>query len=603
MNLKNTFSVLALSTTSFLSSFISAQEINPGGVEWADSYSVDGKCYCSTSYDHGIGEFIVDTPAGERTVRQVCEAIGPGPGIGSHPPYNDVQCGNGPGHLDFTIFVHGERVQDEIVCPGRTDLGPEGCNVIGPKWDLSVFENSVTRSPIGTPSEPALAVPGQIEAESFSFESGVRTGNNLDLGATEHLGHIENGDYVLYDIDVEESGTYLVGVRFATPNDGVIVGLSVDNQYAAEVILPSSGGWDAEAWSTAQTEIELSAGRQTLRVDFSGGGSGLLNLNWLSFELEANVSLITIAPTPLPSPVVTLEPLPELPEPELPESEGPIPEEPGEESSAIAIPGQLEVESYSVQSGVKRGTTEDGVHVGNIENGDYMLYEIEVEQSGSYEINARFATPKTGTVIGLSVNDSYAGEILLPNSGGWAGEAWSNETTMIDLVEGKHILRLDFSGTNGGLLNINWLTFTLAEALVIDNGLSSGLVIPGRIEVEDFTAQSGVRAGLNDDEGGGEHIGNVESGDYMLYDVSVQNAGNYIVGVRYSTPRVGAVVTVSLGEQYMGELELNNTSGWENWSTEEILLNLPSGAQTLRLDFTGGNGGLLNINWLNFEAQ
>lgn len=101
----------------------------PGGIGWADSYSVDGRCYCATSFDHNIGGVMVDTPAGPRSVMEVCEAIGPGPGVGDNPIYNDVQCGNGPAN----------DAGDEDWCPGRVDQGEAGCCIAGPLWDLSVF--------------------------------------------------------------------------------------------------------------------------------------------------------------------------------------------------------------------------------------------------------------------------------------------------------------------------------------------------------------------------------------------------------------------------------------------------------------------------------
>lgn len=102
----------------------------PGGMSWADSYSVDGRCYCASTFDHNIADIEVDTPAGPRTVLEVCEAIGPGPGIEGNPIYNDIQCGNGPAN----------DAGDEDWCPGRVDQGETGCCIAGPTWDLSVFE-------------------------------------------------------------------------------------------------------------------------------------------------------------------------------------------------------------------------------------------------------------------------------------------------------------------------------------------------------------------------------------------------------------------------------------------------------------------------------
>ncbi len=107
----------------------------PGGRSWADSYSVGSRCYCESTFDHSIGPIMVDTPVGRRTVRQVCDAIGPGPGsrgTGGEPDrplYNDIQCGNGPAN----------DAGDEDDCPGRVDIGREGCGHIGPRWDLSVL--------------------------------------------------------------------------------------------------------------------------------------------------------------------------------------------------------------------------------------------------------------------------------------------------------------------------------------------------------------------------------------------------------------------------------------------------------------------------------
>ena len=85
---------------------------NPGGVGWMDSYSVGDRCYCDTTYDHDIGDIVVSTPFGNRTVRQVCEALGDGPGRSGRPIYNDIQCGNGPAN----------DAGDEDDCPGRVDI-------------------------------------------------------------------------------------------------------------------------------------------------------------------------------------------------------------------------------------------------------------------------------------------------------------------------------------------------------------------------------------------------------------------------------------------------------------------------------------------------
>ena len=67
-----------------------ASESSAQSRNWADSYSVNGQCYCATTFDHNIGGVRVRTPEGSKTVREICARIGSGPGIGNNPIYNDV---------------------------------------------------------------------------------------------------------------------------------------------------------------------------------------------------------------------------------------------------------------------------------------------------------------------------------------------------------------------------------------------------------------------------------------------------------------------------------------------------------------------------------
>lgn len=96
-------------------------------VGWQDSYSAGDRCYCQTTFDHGIGSQKVKTPKGVMTVKEACDMLGPGPGAEGRPLYNDVQCGNGPANNEY----------DEINCPGRVEYGKEGCKYIGPKWNFA----------------------------------------------------------------------------------------------------------------------------------------------------------------------------------------------------------------------------------------------------------------------------------------------------------------------------------------------------------------------------------------------------------------------------------------------------------------------------------
>jgi hypothetical protein len=144
--------------------------VTPGGASWADSYSVGDQCYCRTTFDHSIGSFFVETPFGWLTTRQVCELLGEGPGPDGRPVYNDLQCGNGPPN----------DAGDEHVCPGRTDIGPEGCGHIGPTWNFdNVSSASVVLPFLPTDAHPDTVavinvtggvVPSLEMAESYSVD-------------------------------------------------------------------------------------------------------------------------------------------------------------------------------------------------------------------------------------------------------------------------------------------------------------------------------------------------------------------------------------------------------------------------------------------------
>lgn len=100
----------------------STAEVRSG--RFADSVEVDGKCYCLSTFDHGIGD--MKSPSGKGTIKQACARIGEPPKARRNAWrfYNDIRCGNGPANTSI----------DERECPGLVGAGPGGCRRKGPKW-------------------------------------------------------------------------------------------------------------------------------------------------------------------------------------------------------------------------------------------------------------------------------------------------------------------------------------------------------------------------------------------------------------------------------------------------------------------------------------
>ena len=123
---------------------------------WKDSYAVDGRCYCdSSNFDHNLSSKSADTPLGKKNVVEICNDIRDKLGTGSKQgriPFNDIQCGHGPAN----------DAADEAACPGRVDIGPAGCDVKGPRWDLqAVYGDNAppTPAPEPVPNEPTIPDP------------------------------------------------------------------------------------------------------------------------------------------------------------------------------------------------------------------------------------------------------------------------------------------------------------------------------------------------------------------------------------------------------------------------------------------------------------
>lgn len=132
---------------------------------WKDSYAVDGVCYCdSNGYDHNLDEKSAPTPVGIKNVVDICNDIRNTLGEGAQQnriPYNDIQCGNGPAN----------DAADEVGCPGRVDIGPEGCNQIGPKWDLASVYGGVNEEETPEEETPEEETTDALDRSSWTLSA------------------------------------------------------------------------------------------------------------------------------------------------------------------------------------------------------------------------------------------------------------------------------------------------------------------------------------------------------------------------------------------------------------------------------------------------
>ncbi len=161
-------------------------------------------------------------------------------------------------------------------------------------------------------------------------------------------------------------------------------------------------------------------------------------------------------------------------------------------------------------------------------------------------------------------------------------------------------LMLSYSGNqieapDGGAL----ATFTMED---VYNDLDFRYAIPGWIEAEGFSNQSGVEVESTSDNGGGQNLGFLDPGDYMEYEVNVQYSGDYTVNFRTASEQDGAVALelVDLNGQVtgLGTVSFAATGGWQTWATTSRELVIDEGLYTLRVVVTEAP---FNFNWMEFQ--
>ncbi|MBR4319837.1 MAG: carbohydrate-binding protein, partial [Oscillospiraceae bacterium] len=129
------------------------------------------------------------------------------------------------------------------------------------------------------------------------------------------------------------------------------------------------------------------------------------------------------------------------------------------------------------QEGIKTqecADTDGGEQVAYVENGDYLLFKNVDFGDGAKSFTARLAGNDAHIEIYLdSLNGTPAGTLNYTGVGNWSD--WSDASCNVS-VTGKHDVYLKFTGGEGYLVNLNWLTFG-KEALPINGTYFKNLII------------------------------------------------------------------------------------------------------------------------------
>ncbi len=131
------------------------------------------------------------------------------------------------------------------------------------------------------PAAPVSAFT-QIEAESFSTQSGVQTETCSEGGL--NVGFIENGDYVVYNNVDFGSGATSFQARVASATNGGNIEIRLDSVTGPLIgTCEVKGTGDWQTYTDAICSISGVSGKHNLYLKFTGDSEYLINLNWFKF--------------------------------------------------------------------------------------------------------------------------------------------------------------------------------------------------------------------------------------------------------------------------------------------------------------------------------
>ncbi len=135
------------------------------------------------------------------------------------------------------------------------------------------------------------AIPGKIEAETYSAQNGTR---NVNLNPGVSVGYINDGDFIEFDTDVSQAGTYSIAFRLSSGSQGGQIIVSAGGQQVATAQIGNTGGW--RTFKQTTVNADLAKGKQKLRVAFKNAASNgyLMDVDWL------DIKLVKAAPAPVP---------------------------------------------------------------------------------------------------------------------------------------------------------------------------------------------------------------------------------------------------------------------------------------------------------------
>ncbi|MDR9855437.1 carbohydrate-binding protein [Paenibacillus sp. VCA1] len=406
---------------------------------------------------------------------------------------------------------------------------------------------------------------------------GEYRGDSVDIRSNKvsggyNVGWNQTGEWLKFNIDVAEAGTYNAEFKVATTLDGGQIRLWLDDTTDLTGIMdiPKTGDWNI--WNVVRKSgVTLPAGKHTLKAETVRG------------EFDFASIAMTRSDQPIPVPGVI-------------EAEHYKPGGEGvgyHDLTPANIGGKYRTDSVDIRS----AASGDQI-VGWNQTGEWLKYNINVANEGLYDLDLWAATTFTDAQVRLWLDDTtdLTGILGVPASGDW--NKWKSVTKSgIRLPAGDHELKVEIVKGEFDMTRLSLTQFDKPH------------VLPGFIQAVDYKA-GGEGVGYHDltpanigteyrndavdirrNAGGSYNVGWNATGEWLAYNVDIAKAGVYNVDFVTATSMDGAKVRLWLDDatDLTGEVDIPNSVTWENWATTTKQgIYLPAGAHTLKVETVKG---------------
>jgi alpha-glucosidase (family GH31 glycosyl hydrolase) len=191
-----------------------------------------------------------------------------------------------------TLQVSGSKPSGVTVAGSglteRSSVANLAANSTGWYWDA---QNQLTYVKVGSSGSTRSIVLSGVDKAAYEAEFATQVGTTTNTNHPDYtgLGFVDGfasvNDAVEFTVQAEESGTHKITTRYANATGSSAARtVKVDGATVGTITMPTLGDWDT--WSTAFLTTSLSVGKHTIRIEYSSGDTGAINLDNISIAKQ-----------------------------------------------------------------------------------------------------------------------------------------------------------------------------------------------------------------------------------------------------------------------------------------------------------------------------